>query len=172
MQTRSEVVSMYTPSRIAVSSDPPAVQNTVRVTKAVQFPFTVATTPTAVTVSTISGAIPGGLTYWNKIRFQSIKIWADLTQISATTPQFMPILIVTTTPVGNFEPAIQWNDQGTTGQERPKLGFQLGLATQSQWFGVADIQQLFTIAVHQPDGTPVAGTCRIQANVEILSPIL
>jgi len=163
---------MYTPSRIAVSSDPPAVQNTVRVTKAVQFPLTVAVSPTAVTVSQISGAIPGGLTYWNKIRIQSVKIWADLTRASSTSPDIMPILIVTTTPVGNFEPAIQWNDQGTTGQERPKVGFQLGLATQSQWFGVADIQQLFTVAVHAQDGTPITGTCRVQVNVEILSPIL
>jgi len=165
---------MYTPSRIAVSSDPPAVQNTVRVTKAVQFPLSVGSTPTAVTVSAISGAIPGGLTYWNKIRIQSIKIWANETRSSSASdiyPRF-PILIVTTTPVGNSEPAIQWNDQGTTGQERPKIGFQLGLATQSQWFGVADIQQLFTVAVHDTGGDPLSGTCRVQVNVEILSPIL
>jgi len=161
---------MYTPSRIAVSSDPPAVQNTVRVTKAVQFPFTVGTTPAAVTVSTISGAIPGGLTYWNRIRIQSVKIWADQVTTS-TAGNVMPILIVTTTPVGNSEPAIQWNDQGTTGQQRPKIGFQLGLATQAQWFGVADIQQLFTIALHTPGATPIEGSVRVQVNVEMLSPI-
>jgi hypothetical protein len=165
---------MYTPSRIAVSSDPPAVQNTVRVTKAVQFPLSVGATPTPVTVSNISGAIPGGLTYWNKIRIQSVKIWADQTTTTSATPTFpfMPILIVTTTPVGNFEPAVQWNDQGTTGQERPKIGFQLGLATQSQWFGVADIQQLFTVAIHNTNGDPLPGNCRVQVNVEMLSPIL
>jgi len=161
---------MYTPSRIAVSSDPPAVQNTVRVTKAVQFPFTVGTTPAAVTVSTISGAIPGGLTYWNRIRIQSVKIWADQVTTS-TAGNVMPILIVTTTPVGNSEPAIQWNDQGTTGQQRPKIGFQLGLATQAQWFGVADIQQLFTVALHTPGATPIEGSVRVQVNVEMLSPI-
>jgi len=162
---------MYTLSCIAVSSDPPAVQNTVRVTKAVQFPFSVGTTPAPVTVSTISGAIPGGLTYWSRIRIQSVKIWADQITTGAPLATYMPILIVTTTPVGNSEPAIQWNDQGTTGQQRPKIGFQLGLATQSQWFGVADIQQLFTVALHSPGATPVGGSVRVQVNVEMLSPI-
>jgi hypothetical protein len=174
MQTKSTVVSMYTPSRILVPRDPPEVQNSVRVVKSIQLPFTVATTPTAVTVSALSGALPGGLTYWNKIRFQSIKIWSnEVITGSGSGQQFQfPILIVTTTPVGTAEPAIQWNDQGTTGQQRPAIGFSFGLAVQSQWFGVADIQQLFTIALHAPDSTPVGGSVRIQAVVEILSPIL
>jgi len=173
MQTKSTVVSMYTPSRISVPRDPPEVQNSVRVIKSVQLAFAVASTPTAVTVSTLSGAIPGGLTYWNKIRFQSIKIWANeiYTGSNLTGTRF-PILIVTTTPVGNAEPAIQWNDQGTTGQQRPAVGFSFGLNLQSQWFGVADIQQLFTITLHDPNGnTPIGGNVRIQAVVEILSPI-
>jgi len=161
---------MYTPSRISVPRDPPEVQNSVRVIKSVQLPFIVATTPTAVTVSAIAGAIPGGLTYWNKIRFQSIKIWAN--EITVGTISKFPILIVTTTPVGNAEPPLQWNDQGTTGQQRPAIGFSFGLNLQSQWFGVADIQQLFTIATHNTGGTPVASDVRIQAVVEILSPIL
>lgn len=165
---------MYTPSRISVPRDPPEVQNSVRVIKSVQLAFTLASTPTAVTVSSLAGAIPGGLTYWNKIRFQSVKIWANEISIGsgAANIQRFPIMIVTTTPVGNAEPAIQWNDQGTTGQQRPAIGFSFGLNLQSQWFGVADIQQLFTVVLHDPLGNvAVPGSVRIQAVVEILSPI-
>jgi len=159
---------MYAPSRINVPNDPPEIQNTVRVVKSVQFTVPVATTPTAVTVSTVSGSVPGGLTYWNRIRFQSVKFWAN----NLPTTGLVPILIVTTVPQGNSEPAIQWNDTGVTGQSRSRLGYSFGLNQQSQWFGVADLQQLFTIALHTPDNSPAAGTVRVQAVVELLSPIL
>jgi hypothetical protein len=126
-------------------------------------------TSTVITPAILMTAIPGGTTFWNKVRVQAIRVWAETsisgTGGSLTTPQ----LRVDVSNDGVNEPTVSWTDTGTTGQRRPGIAFSLGLREQASWFGVASTQNIFNVRVLNATATePIT----VQAVVELLSPNL
>jgi len=170
--TRSQVVAMYAPHRSRCPVEPPVVQNSIRVTKTVQFNVQAGSTESTqatITPGVISAAVPGGTTYWSKIRIQSVRIWAQtqLGNVSAGNGN-TPVLRVDCRDDNVNEPAVSWTDTGTSGQRRPAIAFQLGLREQASWFGTANTQPICSIRLtNLPTGTEEV---TVQAVVEILSP--
>jgi hypothetical protein len=166
---QSAIVSMYSPRRVKCPAEPPEVQNTVKVTKSVQFQIsTLVTGGVVLTPATIMGAVPGGITYWSKMRLQLVRVWAE-----TETPGggLTPILRVDIQNEGTDSPTLSWSDTGTTGHRRPGISFQPGLREQAQWFVTASTTPLFNIRVTTAN-TQVAEFVTVQCVVEILSPNL
>jgi hypothetical protein len=173
-QTRGQVVAMYAPHRIQCPTHPPEVQNTVRGTKTVQFLVAIPTEsfgPVPVTVADLMGAVPGGLTYWARVRVNLIRAWAPAVVYSSTGQASgdSVVLRVDVANDGLDAPTMSWSDSGTGGSQRPRVAYMLGLREQSSWFGVASTQQLFRLSVNTG-----AASCNVivQANLELLSPNL
>jgi hypothetical protein len=171
--TQQAVVAMYAPRRLNAPIEPPEVQNTVRVTKTVQLFLTTtsATSGTTLTVARISSAVPGGLTYWSKIRIQSLRIWAsELTAGSGN----QPTLRVDANTGGVDQPTISWTDSGTQGQRRPAIAFSPGLRFQAEWFGTAAVAGVAVLSVSDSPSAPFLSgeTLVVQAVVELVSPNL
>jgi hypothetical protein len=168
-QTRDVVLSMYAPHRIPCPTHPTEVQNTVRVVKAIQFNLSMAasTKPVPVTVADLMTAVPGGNTYWSRVRVNLIRLWAPTFANQASTGD-SPTLRVVSGDDGLNEPPVSWSDNGTGGQQRPRIAFALGLREQAAWHGVASNQLLCTVAwTNSAGGTPFV---IVQASVELLSP--
>jgi hypothetical protein len=169
---QSAVVSMYTPRRVKCPAEPPEVQNTVRVTKSVQLQvLTSASAALPVSPATIMGAVPGGLTYWAKMRLQGVRVWSETGSPVQAGVGLTPILRVDIQNEGTDSPTISWSDTGTTGQRRPGIAFQPGLREQAQWFGTASTTPLFNVRV-SAGNTQAADYVILQCIVEILSPNL
>jgi hypothetical protein len=148
------------------------VQNTVRVTKTVQFNVQAggtASTEAVLTPGVISAAVPGGTTYWSKIRIQSVRIWAQTQLGNVTTGNGnTPVLRVDCRDNNVNEPALSWSDTGTSGQRRPAIAFQPGLREQASWYGTANTQPICAIRLaNLATGTEEV---TVQVVVEILSP--
>jgi len=124
-------------------------------------------TPVPVTVADLMGAVPGGNTYWSRVRVNLIRLWApNFANQSAISDS--PTLRVKSGDDGLNEPAVSWSDNGTGGQQRPRIAFALGLREQAAWFGVASSQLLCTVEWNSlAGGTPFV---IVQASVELLSP--
>jgi hypothetical protein len=169
---QSAVVSMYSPRRVKCPAEPPEVQNTVRVTKSVQLQIlTSASAPLVVSPATIMGAVPGGNTYWAKMRLQGARLWSETAGLATAGVGLTPILRVDIQNEGTDSPTISWSDTGTTGHRRPGIAFQPGLREQAQWFGAAATTPLFNVRV-TTGTTQVAEYVILQCVVEILSPNL
>jgi len=163
---QNTVVSMMAPRRIPLQNDPGETQSAIRLSKKVEVTATLAGgSALGFSASNLMQGIPGGVTYWSKVRVQQVKVWAP-TQVTGAAVS--PLLVVdATSPAG---PDISWIDTGIVGQTRPKIGFQFGLLQQSNWLNVADDTDLFSVRIQN------AGTGNhlivIQAVLEIVSPRL
>jgi len=163
-QTRGQVVAMYAPHRIPSRVDPGPIERTIRVSKAVEFSVPVtATTGTAVNATTIMNAVPGGLTYWSRMRVNSIKVWGA----PATVGSDPPGISVKASGVAAGLAPTSWVDMGTAGARRSHIAFTLGLQDQSTWRAVASLQDIFTVN-SVPNTDPQ--TVLVQASIELLSP--
>jgi hypothetical protein len=150
--------------------EPPEVQTTVRVTKSVQLSVTSLDAGAPVTVADIAAAVPGGSTYWSRIRVQSVRVWGQSGTSTGSSPAELKALTVATAlHSGAGDPVVSWTDQGTLGQRRPFVGFQFGLLEQAHWYGTADTAVLATIVGGYQVGS-TNGPVIVQAVIELLSP--
>lgn len=163
------------PRRVFCPSEPPVVQDNVRVTKNIQLNLTATRDPKDIRVVDLMAAVPGGTTFWAHVRFQSFRIWSE-TELSTTTTGngSTPVLRVDAQNVGVNQPTVSWSDTGTTGQRRPGIAFEPSLSLQSEWLGVASTQTLFNVRISNAStGTPtVFSGITIQCVCELLSPNL
>jgi len=136
------------------------IEPTIRVTKKFEVTLRSATTPFSVTVAQLAAGIPGGLSYWNRIRFEKFDIWNDSTEPSS-------LLSLNVFPDSDSaQPPFQLLDHGTAGNRRSGVGFRLGLLERARFYGTADTTVIFT--VQQPAGT---GTqILVHVTMEMLSP--
>lgn len=169
---KSQVVSMMAPRRVFCPSEPPAVQNNVRVTKSIQLDLSVTNSAKDIRVVDLMASVPGGTTFWSHVRFQSFRIWAE-TEVSTTSGKNgdTPVLRVDAQNVGVNQPTVSWTDTGTTGQRRPGIAFEPSLGLQLEWLGVASTQTLFNVRVTNAPATVFTGVT-IQCVCELLSPNL
>lgn len=171
-------VASFAPTRVKCPAEPPEVQDTIRVTKTVQFVLAqVINTPKPVTIATIMSAVPGGTTYWNKVRINSLRIWSE-TQLGASTANPVgtaPVLrVVAATESGWQLPNVSWTDTGTPGQRRSGIAYLPSMFTRGQWFGTASTTNICDVS--NANGTPNpnlhAADITIQVNLELMSPSL
>jgi len=159
---------MYAPTRKPVPLNPPDVQTTIRLTKRIQVSVILATTTGlgSLRVADLASGIPGGSSYWNSIRITAIDVWSTAGTATAGSTDGPPLQITVDSSSSWSQPPVTWIDSGTSGQERPRIGFTLGLLDQARFFGTADTTELFS-AKGPPNTTLV-----VQCTVELVSPSL
>lgn len=139
------------------------VEPTVRFTKRIQVTLPVGSLSLVVTPSLLAAGLPGGLTYWNNIRFERFDLYGD----QASSLSEAGTLSVNLTPSSDWsQPAFELRSEGTVGNVRPSLAFRFGILDRARFFGTADTTNLFQILA--PEGTIVT----LQATVEVISPTL
>jgi hypothetical protein len=159
-QTQQSVTAMYCPRKIRCPADPPPVQASVRVTKTVQNVFDIPSSGGFIlTCAGISEGIPGGFTYWDKMRVQSVKAWL---------PAGANIGLLCRVDATDTSPRMEWSDLGTQGAKRPGIAFELGLLDQAKWRGTATIDPI----CHFFPNTTADQPLTVQVVVELLSPAL
>jgi hypothetical protein len=161
-----KVVSMYSPRRTYPPQEIPDVQNTVRVTKITTL-YLRMEQPNSVdlTVAKVASSIPGGTTYWARMRISKVNVWMDMGP-GTTSSTTGPVPLTVTLPSSNTwsQPAISWTDSGIVGQSRACVGFKLGLLDQARWFGTAATDVICTLS----SGSNRSAT--VQVTVELMSP--
>lgn len=164
-QTRGQVVAMFAPRRVSSRVDPGPVEQTIRVSKTVEFnvPITASTAET-VEVATIMAAVPGGLTFWSRMRVNSVRVWGAPV-LAAADAQGISVQATGTT--AGLAPSA-WVDVGTPGAQRAHIAFVPGLQEQSTWHPVASTQGVFTLR----SVPATAQNVLVQVSVDLLSPIL
>jgi len=172
--TAQQVVSMYTPRRLKAPFEPPEVQDNIRVTKSVQFdlPLTETTVGTPITVARIAAAVPGGLTYWTRIRVSSMRIYSQDVLSAVGEAQISPTLRVDFSSDGVNAPTVSWSDQGTSGQRRAAIAFAPGLRVQSEWFGTSQTTTICNVRLLNGSTILTGHSVLVQAVIELLSPNL
>jgi len=138
------------------------VEPTIRVTKKFSITLGVAASPLPVTVAMLSASIPGGLTYWSRVRFEKFDVWSG-------SPDEAAKLSITVGPdASSAQPPFQITDHGTSGQRRSAVGFKLGLLERARFFGTADTTALFTVLAPAGPGVQVF----VHTTIELISPAL
>jgi hypothetical protein len=170
-QVEKTVVSMMAPRRIPVGADPPDNVEFVKVDKTVTIDvgFT-ANEAFDLTVAKVSAALPGGQTYWNRCRIESVKVWGSASPgTAAKSGESTPLIVRLPSDASWSQPISQWEDSGTAGQRRPAVGFQLGLLDRARWFGTSDNHVLCTIVQGIEEGT--IQTVVIHVSASWMSPV-
>jgi len=159
------VVAMFAPRRISSRADPGPVEQTIRVSKTVEFNVSItASTAETVDVATIMGAVPGGLTFWSRVRINSIKVWGAPVFANADP---LGVSVQATGTTSGLAPSA-WVDTGTPGAQRSHVAFVPGLQEQSTWHPVASTQGVFTVRSVPASAQLVL----VRPSVDLLSPLL
>lgn len=158
------MVAMFAPRRISSRADPGPVEQTIRVSKSVEFnvPLTASDAET-VEVATIMAAVPGGLTFWSRVRVNSVKVWGAPAFAHADP---LGISVQATGTTAGLAPSA-WVDMGTPGAQRAHVAFVPGLQEGSTWHPVASTQGVFTLR-----SVTGAQNVLVQVSVDLLSPLL
>jgi hypothetical protein len=154
-------VAQYRPQRVPTSVDPRPLDSSIKVIKRIQIGLPYDTTTLGdVTPAVLMAGVPGGLTYWNRVRFEKFEIWSNSSSSGTDT-----LSVLVSTQDDWSQPTVSFTDTGTYGARRASVGFKLGLLDRARWFSTADATVLFTAKAD----TGSAGTLVVQATVELLS---
>jgi len=160
--TKSQVmgVSDFAPKEVTPTSDPRPVEYSIKIPKRIQIQVVLPESGNhSVTVSELMGGVPGGITYWNRVRFERFDVWSGADAASSD------VLTVTVSPQNDWsQPVFSVKDSGTVGNTRAKVGFRLGLLDRARYFGTAATTELFVV------GGLATSEVIIQASVELISP--
>jgi hypothetical protein len=158
-------VNDFSPSKLTLPPQIPDVEPTIRITKRVQINVVLSSesgVASLLTANLLAG-VPGGNTYWHKFRIERIDLWGD----QSTPGDSTNFLRVTLAADSSWDqPNFQVTDNGTVGNERPRVAFRLGLLDRARWFTTADTTVVCLIT------GPVNTNVTIQATVELISPAL
>jgi hypothetical protein len=111
----------------------------------------------------LMAGVPGGLTYWHRFRVERVDLWGSDTITSESSNSLSVVLSASSSW---DQPNFQVTDVGTIGNERPRVGFRLGVLDRARWFNTA-ATELLCLITGSP-GTEVT----VQATVELVSPVL
>jgi hypothetical protein len=153
-------VKDFSPEETKVSPQPLPVEFTIKVPKRIQILVPIGTSGNkSVDTSTLMAGVPGGLTYWSRVRFERFSVYSD---DGATAPTLLQVQI---SPSSSWnQPPVTFTKSGTVGNIRAAIGFRLGLLDRARYFGTADTTELFVI--NAADGETVV----VQASIELTSP--
>lgn len=168
--TDQRVVALMSPSRVLRLPVPPPVTDTITITKRIQIGMTqTGTTPQNLYVNELMAGVPGGLTYWTRVRIERIDVWSDYKNVTgATSSVNTDTLTVAIPPDSEWDqPNREWTDTGVPGQRRAHVGFRLGLLDRARYFITAADQILCQIGMDTEDASVI-----VQATLELTSPLL
>jgi len=148
------------PSRASHLSSPPEVQDTIRLTKRIQIKLTAFPGGTGLSPAILSAGVPGGLTYWSRMRIERLDFWSNSSSTGTDT-----ITVIVPPGATSGTPPAQWTDTGVYGQRRAHVGFKFGLAERQCWHSTADEKTLCNVRTDVTPSTPII----IQATVELMS---
>jgi len=153
--------AMYRPSRVRSTPEPPPLDSSIRVLKRIQIRLPYDTTTLGdCSPSVLMAGVPGGLTYWNRVRFEKFEVWSNSPASGTDT-----LSVLISTQDDWSQPTVSFLDTGTYGERRANIAFKLGLLDRARFFSTADTTVLFT-AKSDSSG---AGLVVVQATVELLS---
>lgn len=147
----------FAPQRCGIPNDPPSVQRTIKVSKRIQLDVPDGTAAFTISPSVLAAGVPGGLTYWSKMRVENIHVWAPASPESG-------IAVEVLASSSQDQPSITYHDDGVQGHSRPRVGIKLGLLDRSRFFNTASTFTLVTITRDSTE--PLV----IQASLELTSP--
>lgn len=160
---------MMHPMRASKLSSPPPVIDTITVRKRIQIQLPQpGTAPVPITVSSLMAGVPGGSTYWGRVRIERLDVWSDFKiptegATSTTNTDTLTVAI----PPGGVSPATEWTDTGVPGQRRAHIGFRLGLMKRAEYNITANSTILCYAGMDTEDAFMI-----VQATVELTSPVL
>jgi len=148
------------PMETIPSAQPRPVEYSVKVSKLIQLTIPITESGNvSVSPSVLSAGVPGGLTYWSRMRIEKIEAYSD--DVVAVSGQMS---LQVSPQSGWDQPPFAIRDAGTVGNERARLGFKMGLLDRSRWWNTADVTELCVIST-APDSTII-----LQASIELISP--
>jgi hypothetical protein len=142
---QQDVVSMMNPVPILPPADPPETLNVVETTQQFSMMLTVPTgsTATPFTVANIMTNIPGSTTFWQEVRFEKFMIYGTDNVEATGLTRFLPLQVnIGSSALGG---TLSLRDDGTSGAQRARVGFRLGLLGRAQWRNPAATDALFTV---------------------------
>jgi len=156
------------PHRVPIVNDPPNVIDSVQIIKTVQLQTIPPTEGLNITPTLLASRLPGGTTFWSRIRIEKISVWGD-NGTSETIPSTRSgdLFVIIPSDSSWDQPTIEWSDTGVFGVSRPKIAFKLGLLDRARWFGVADETVIAQVGNRVAPGNPAV---TIQATVSVISP--
>lgn len=159
-QGNALTVAALSPQRVKPQALPPQITDTIRVNKRIQVTVGSDVTPADIDITPVMlmAGVPGGITYWNRVRFERIDVWGG-----TSTSLGMRVM----SQSGWDQPPLQMSDTGATGASRSAIGFRLGLLDRARFFGTADATVLATVSVPATDMDVT-----IHAVVELMSSTL
>jgi hypothetical protein len=160
------LVSQMKPHRASRLTSPPPVQDTIVVNKRIQIavPIPAGTLSVLVTTQMLMAGVPGGLTYWNRVRIDRLDFWTNSSHTSGTDTLTVAVAASTSWD----QPPVEWTDTGVVGQRRAHIGFTPGLLDRARYFNTADAGSICAVGV-DGEGEQVV-IC--QAQVQLMSNIL
>lgn len=160
----SIIMKSMLPHMVQAPADPPIIIDSVTVIKAVGAEITVPSEGYVLTPAQISSWIPGGQTYWSRMRIEKVNVWGSASSGTVgTVDNRLQVQLESDSSTG--QPPMEWSDSAIIGQSRPRISFKLGLLARSKWYGVADTTEIARISQ-----TGNSGNLTIQVTVAIVSP--
>lgn len=161
-----QLVRAMAPQRTRINNDPETVEANFKVTHKFSGVFLTTTgsgsapTSKVFSMADLASLVPGGTSYWSRMRLEKCQIWLR--------------------PKGSEQPTLQvdvssptqgmtiYRDDGVLGQSYAKIGFRLGLSERMTFRTGADDNPLFTVST--PDWDQDAVEIVLLATLELVSP--
>jgi len=159
-------VGQLAPNRKSPPTQPAAVLPTIMIKKLIQLnvPLSEDTGVATVAFGALSAGLPGGATYWDRLRVDYVYVYGDQRPVSDSGANSINVTVAASGAWN--QPNFQLSDVGTEGNVRPRVGFSLGLLDKARWFTPASTELLCTIS-----GVP-GTTALLQASIHVVSPAL
>lgn len=116
---------------------PPVTKSVITVSQVFQKTFT----PTAggtsrdFIVRDLVSMVPGGMTFWNKVRFEKIEVWLKpISGQGSSTALNLPQMSVTIPGNSDGAPPMTFQSNAIDGQTLPAVSFKLGLRQRIAWY--------------------------------------
>jgi hypothetical protein len=160
--TNALTISSFAPQEVRPPLDPVPVEYSIKVSKRIQLQVTVGSSGNfSVDPSMLSAGVPGGLTYWNRMRIDAVYAYGDS---AGSAGDDHTISIQASNSTDWDQPSFNIRDTGTLGQSRPRVGFRLALLDRARWFGTAGTTELCVV------NAPTDSIVTLQATIELMSP--
>lgn len=168
----------FDPLRLRSDPMPPVTDSTIRVKQtfqgAVEGDETGVNTIT-IKVSDLAQIVPGGTSFWNRIRIEKITVWLK-PSVEGTASRLDQEQLQVQLPGDDTKgiPPVSYRDNGILGQSYPAIAFKPGLAQRQRWYNPASEDVIF-IATSQNSSAPpssVNAEFIVAATLELVSPQL
>lgn len=142
---------------------PPLTDSTITVTQAFQGVLTLQPAGSTggsfgldVSYARLAELIPGGLTYWSRMRVEKVSVWLKPEAARGTAGGFLRLFELEVTIPGNTNtgsPPRSFRDNAIDGATLPMVSWRFGLAQRQRWVSPAAGENLFRVSTPGIQGT-------------------